>query len=272
VTPPFQGWTFRDGMFGAGADVSASDRALRWGMSVFETVAIYDGRPLFLEDHLRRLELAVFAAGGTWRAVGLIEAVRALVASASLDRGNLRLYALAGPGGVETPFAAEPILAIFEAMPFPGADEVTKGLRVGISRAPLPSVLGGWKTGNYWMHVQTLAHARRQGLDEALVFDWGGALVSAAMANVCLRLEGHWHTPPRSSGARDGVVLAWVRRHRDVEEAALDFEAIARADEIFLTNSRLGVMPVAEIDGRLLPSQKAGGELAALYREEILRA
>jgi branched-subunit amino acid aminotransferase/4-amino-4-deoxychorismate lyase len=43
------------------------------------------------------------------------------------------------------------------------------------------------------------------------------------------------------------------------------------ADECFLTNSRLGVMPVSEIDGRQLPSREAGMALAALYRERILR-
>lgn len=267
---PVQGWTFSGGAFRRGADVPAADRAFRYGMSVFETVAVYDGRPLFLEEHLRRLEQAVFAAGGPWRVTGLDDALRGL--AAGLGRGNLRLYATAGEGGVETPFAAERIYAIFETMNFPDAGQVKHGLRLGISRAPLPCVLGGWKTGNYWMHVQALARARGQGLDETLVFDMGGGLVSAAMANVCLLIDGRWHTPERASGARDGVVLAWARRHRDVEEAPLDFESVARAREIFITNSRLGVMPVAEIDGRALPARGDGGELAALYREEVLRA
>ena len=45
-------------------------------------------------------------------------------------------------------------------------------------------VLGGWKTGNYWPHVQAFATARENGFDEALVLNIEGAVISASMANV----------------------------------------------------------------------------------------
>jgi branched-subunit amino acid aminotransferase/4-amino-4-deoxychorismate lyase len=78
-------------------------------------------------------------------------------------------------------------------------------------------------------------------------------------------------TPPLALGARDGVVRAWVADHIPVEESPLVVEDLASSAECFITNSRLGVAPVAEIDGRKLPSRAAGDWLAVLYREEILR-
>ena len=57
-----------------------------------------------------------------------------------------------------------------------------------------------------------------------------------------------------------------------VDESILAVEDIRVADECFLTNSRLGVMPVAAIEGRCLPSRSRGAALAAFYREKFLCA
>ena len=55
-----------------------------------------------------------------------------------------------------------------------------------------------------------------------------------------------------------------------VDDCLLSLEDVNQADECFLTSSRLGVMPVAEIEGRSMPSRNRGEALAALYREKIL--
>ena len=44
---------------------------------------------------------------------------------------------------------------------------------------------------------------------------------------------------------------------------------LAAADEIFLTSSGLGVMPVSELEGRVLPSRATGGQLRVEYAREI---
>ena len=82
--------------------------------------------------------------------------------------------------------------------------------------------------------------------------------------------NGRLLTPATDSGARDGVVRDWVLRQRPAEESQLAPEDLESADECFLTNSRIGVMPVTEIDGRRLPSRKTGDALATVYREEIV--
>lgn len=239
-----------------------TDRGFRYGMSVFETLAVFRGCKLFVEEHLQRLQRACAAAEFSFPA-DLAVALAAL----SCDNGMLRIYVTAGDGVFSHPADAVRTYALFDSMSFPPTDG---HFRTTLSRAPLACVLGGWKTGNYWPHVQALTAAKKQGFDEALVFNAGGALVSAAMANVFLVRDGRVLTPATDLGARDGVVRDWVLRHRPVEESQLAPEDLETADECFLTNSRIGVMPVTEIDGRHLPSRKTGTALATLYREEIL--
>ena len=135
---------------------------------------------------------------------------------------------------------------------------------------PSVPVLGGWKTGNYWAHLQAFAEARENGFDEALVLNIEGAVISASMANVFFVFGEMLRTPAASVGARRGVLRAWIKQMTHVEECLLSLDDLKEADECFLTSSRLGVMPVAEIEGRRLPSRNRGEALAALYRERIL--
>jgi branched-chain amino acid aminotransferase len=257
-------WTLVDGAFREGAAVPVTDRGFRYGMSLFETVAVFEGRLLFWEEHLARLHRAGAAADF---ALPEIPAFPELPGAT----GMLRLYVTAGDGAPSARAEAPRVYALFESAVFPSPEAVARGLRLTVSRAPLASVLGGWKTGCYWPHVQAFGEARRQGFDESLVCNLQGAVVSAAMANVFVELGGRLVTPPLRDGARDGVVRSWVMANIPVEEGPVVVEDLDAAAEGFVTNSRLGVIPVSEIDGRVLPSRTAGNWLAALYREKILR-
>jgi branched-subunit amino acid aminotransferase/4-amino-4-deoxychorismate lyase len=59
------------------------------------------------------------------------------------------------------------------------------------------------------------------------------------------------------------VIREWVIGRRKVEERRLFREDVLRADEIFLTNSWIGVMPVATLEGRPLGPRSIGPRLAA---------
>ncbi len=256
-------WTLVEGIFREGGTVPISDRGFRYGMSVFETIAVRGGRWLLADAHLERLARACQAAGFS------APAISELPAAELLPDGMLRVYVTAGDGVPSALATNSRTYALFDDAAFPSAEDIAKGWQVAVSRAPLGVELGGWKTGNYWSRVQAFTEARRSGCDEALVFNSQGALMGAAMANVFLVTEGRIFTPAQSMGARDGAVRHWLKTRIPVEEALLTLEDVANAGECFLTNSRLGVMPVAVIEGRMLPSRKTGETLAVQYREEI---
>jgi 4-amino-4-deoxychorismate lyase len=260
----FRAWTLVDGAFREGAALPLTDRGFRYGMSVFETLAVRQGKILFLNQHLAALEIACAKAGFR------TERAEALGGLKDLPDGMLRIYVTAGDGAALASADECRTVAFFESAEFPRPGDVSRGIRIGISRTPTVSVLGGCKTGNYWPHVQAFAAARENGFDEVLVLDIQGAVISASMANVFFVFDGMLRTPSVRIGARQGVVRAWIKEMTPVDETLLSLEEIRKADECFLTNSRLGVMPVAEIEGRSLPSRNRGEALAALYRERIL--
>jgi len=249
-------WRFRSGLWEPCEGVPLEDRGFRYGMSVFETVAIHRGRALFFEAHLERLARAAHLVG--WGEVvvpGIPEAC------AEKQGGVVRLYVTAGAGRPGDAFCGS-VYALFEEC------EVGTGfpaVRAASSAAPYLPRPGGWKTGNYWRNVDALAEAQAMGVDEVLLFNPSGCLVCAGMANIFLEIGGVWKTPALEAGARDGVVRAWVKGQMPVDETLLAADDVARCTACFLTNSRIGVRAVSEIDGR--PLRDGLAALQKNYRE-----
>jgi len=238
--------------------IPLTDRGFRYGMSIFESVRVVGGEPEFFEQHRTRLLGACaerdFAVDE--RALAVADE---LLRSAQSD-GFGRIYVTAGDGPPSAPATAPRVFVFLEPRDPPADDD---SYEVTICEDPYRAPFGGLKTANYWFNADALANARRRRFDEALLFNDLAELVSACCANVFLVHGDRIATPPRSSGPRPGVIREWVLARRRVEERRLRREDVLSADEIFLTNSWLGVMPVATVEGRPLGPRSIGPRLAA---------
>lgn len=250
----FLGWHWNGETFSSADQVPLTDRGFRYGMAVFETIRLRGGEPEFFPQHRARL-LSACAE----RSLALEEKV-ADAAAALLEgrQGVARIYVTAGDGTPGAP-AVPRVFVLFEERP----PATAESCEVTICDEPHRPLFGGLKTANYWFNADALARAQLRGFDEALIFNDFAELVSACMANVFLVHGRRISTPPRSSGARAGVIREWVIARRKVEERRLRREQIVSADEIFLTNSWCGVLPVATLEGRPLGPRAIGPKLAA---------
>ena len=235
------------------------DRGFRYGMSVFETITVAAGRPLLLGEHLERLRRAAGTCGLDLPPLPEFEFSR-------LWTGLMRFYVTAGPGAPGDAYEGN-VYALFDQA------EVgwnLSALRVISCAAPYLPRPGGWKSGNYWQNIEALGQAKRAACDEALLFNPAGMLVGAAMANVFLQIDGKWVTPALETGARDGAVRSWVLSHFVANEEILESRDVARCSAAFLTNSRIGIRSVRELDGRPLADDAAG--IQQKYFDDIFAA
>lgn len=266
---PFS-WQFQEDKLIDAHTIPIWDRGFRYGMSVFETILLHRGRAVLVAEHLERLQKASAAAGFVLP-VGLRSAlVRRIEELGGSFSGMLRIYVTAGSGAPLSETRESRVYVFGEEAEAPSALERERGWNLHVCRAPITAILGGWKTGNYWPHIQALMEARQSACDENVMLDLAGSVVSAAMANLFALIDGEWLTPPLACGARDGVVRDWVMQNSSAREEVIVLEALLRATECFLTNSRIGIQPVRSIDGRELPSQSAGRLIYDTYREKIL--
>ena len=256
-------WRYESGGWMPCDAVPIEDRGFRYGMSVFETIAIYQGKAVFLEAHLERLTRAADAMG--WGKMG-VPTIRGVISYGQDARatGVVRLYVTAGPGHPGDPFCGS-IYALFEECEVGTEFSAARVVSSPALYLPRP---GGWKTGNYWQNVEAQLSARHAGVDDVLLFNPAGALVCSSMGNIFLEIDGAWKTPALETGARDGVVRAWVRGQIPVEETLLGADDVARCTACFLTNSRVGVRAVSEGDGRPLQTDVQALQLS--YRNDVL--
>lgn len=238
--------------FIANAGLPLSDRGFRYGMSVFETIAIRNGAPLLADEHLTRLSESAAAADFRPPA-GWLEATRSLMTRPPVEDGVVRVYLTAGDRDGDVSRVA----LLFEAMP--ALTDLAHARAVTVEFAP---ALPFGKTGNYWPHIR----ARPPGGEEAILCTPGGLLLGGAMANLFLLIDDVLTTPRRP--VRHGIVRDWI----GAAEADLTRGDLPRARAAFLTNSRLGLLNLTAIDGRALPGDPLVGILWERYRREVLRA
>jgi branched-subunit amino acid aminotransferase/4-amino-4-deoxychorismate lyase len=228
-----RGWLHRDGAWTVAEALPFTDRGVRYGMSVFETIGVRDGRALLFHAHAARLAAAAKALLG-------IDIEPVLPPLETGERGVLRLYVTAGDGSPSDAVSAPRLFALFEALQSDAPDFQTARLHP----EPVTPFAHGAKTGNYWMQCDAQSAARAAGFDHALLSDRDGYLLSGAMGNVFFVYEGQLCTPSSGLSVRAGVVREWVMTQEKVQEVGFKAPDLEKVGEIFLTNSRLGVMPL----------------------------
>ncbi|HEX8309955.1 MAG TPA: aminotransferase class IV, partial [Chthoniobacteraceae bacterium] len=249
-------WTWDGAAFVPCTTLPLSDRGFRYGMSLFESIRVARGQPLFLREHLQRLHQACFRRHIAVDARAL-EAVARLLRGSALD-GLARVYVTAGDGSVTSPAAHPRIYVFAESRPAPDQQPY----EIGVTEETFHALFGGLKTGNYWPNLSALENAYARGFNEALLFNERAELVSACMANVFLVHGGAVRTPALECGARNGVMRELVLKHLPVRQGSLFVQDVTSAEEIFLTSSWIGIRSVALVSGRPLSSRKVAESLA----------
>ena len=140
-----------------------------------------------------------------------------------------------------------------------GIDLVTSSLR-----RPPPDVLDpGVKSLNYLNNVLAKQEARRQGVDEALLLNTGGRVAETSVANVFCARHGEISTPPASEGALEGITRRTLLELAGTlgipaAERCMTRSDLFSADEVFLTGTGAGIVPVGSLDGRTIGAGKPG--------------
>jgi len=126
-----------------------------------------------------------------------------------------------------------------------------------------------FKTLSYLSRVQAKGEAG-EAEEERVMLNERGEMASAAMANLFWVREGKLRTPARESGCRAGTVRRWVleRSGQNVEEGKWKTAELEDAEEIFLTNARIGIKPVRSWQGRKVGGMGLAKKMAeAFWRE-----
>ena len=119
--------------------------------------------------------------------------------------------------------------------------------------------------------------ARMAAYDEALLLNEKGYLSELSSGNMFIVIGGVLKTPPEDSGFISGVVREVVLQiasqlDKETIETDITLEDLYQADEAFLTNSVLEIMPLTSVNNRIVASGKSGkmtNEILGVYRDMV---
>jgi branched-subunit amino acid aminotransferase/4-amino-4-deoxychorismate lyase len=235
---------------GAAAKVPPWSPAVLWGAGLFETVGCQDGVPLLWEAHVARLSRGLARLG--WRGGALPDRSRV--------EQLLQRSGVTGSGVVR--LVAQCLGARFRVVSWanrfrPPRQWRQHGVRLATLWVPA-GPLTDLKSCAYLAHRWARGEARRAGADAALFIDTDGVVREADAANVFVATGGVVLTPPAPRRCLAGVMRAWCLAALgaagiSVEEGDLTPAEVERAEEVWLTSSLAGLVPVCAVDGRPVP-------------------
>jgi 4-amino-4-deoxychorismate lyase len=242
--------------------ISSLDRGLWYGDGVFETIAVQDGRPRFWLRHLARLT-AGCGRLGIPRPEGQCLLDEALKLIPDVDRGVLRIIVTRGCGGRGyRPAGTAPPTRVMQLHPWPDYPERCRvsGVRVRLCRLRLGQnpALAGIKHLNRLEQVLARAEWDDPAIMEGLLLDGEGRLVEGTMSNLFLIRDGVLMTPDLNRCGVAGVLRTVVMElavgvSMPLRVGAFGLDDLGEADEVFLTNSLIGIWPVIAIEKRAYP-------------------
>ena len=271
----------------AQASVPLRDTGLLHGAGVFTTMRSYNGRVFRIDQHLARLRdsCEVLFIPLQHKDDVLRDAASELLKRNGLADARLRLTVTRGAAQADplhgTHFQPNVFLTASAVEPY-STEFYERGLTVIVldeQKLNPFDLQAGHKTVNYLSRLAALREANRRGAGEALWFNVFNYLQSGSISNVFIVKDDTLITPATNAELRDANVaeaskhtksalLPGVTRGAVLEIAALekisirlasiDINQLLAADEVFLTNSVMQVMPVTRIEQKAIGSNKPG--------------
>ncbi len=240
------------------------DDGVQFGLGVFETICLKEGKPVLLERHLERMNESLKSLG-IQKEITLEEAESRLkeqLPEGSEERKNLPpLHAL------KIMASGENTIMVTRSNPYT-EERIRKGFSLAYSAVKRneTSPLVFHKTMNYGDNILEKRRTAALPIDEVLFLNTRGELTEGSTTNLFLVINGALVTPKVSCGLLPGVLRRFVLEHEDCQERVLYPEDVQKAEECFVTNSLMGIMPVRNLEEKQFTSDAVTGKVLEEYQ------
>ena len=266
------------------AKVSILDRGFCYGDGLFETMRACKGNIFRSDHHLERL----------FRSLPLIfidlpmtrQEVRAVLQE-TLNRNKFKnaIIRLTVTRGINEPSfqidpEVPPTLVVHARPHHPLPKAIYRnGVQITLLTLPAPTLPGvnqGLKTCNYLSNILVREISQRQGSMEGIIVDPILGVTEGATSNLFIVKQGVLKTPAVNNSVLEGitrrVVLEIARDHKiPIEKGLLTAEDVLTADEVFITNSGIDIVPVVRVDNASIGNKKPG-VLTRFILDEFLKS
>jgi branched-chain amino acid aminotransferase len=245
--------------------------SLHYGWGVFEGIRAYErdggGSAVFrLTDHLQRLfrSAKIYHMEPPVSLEGAIKVTKDLVAMNGVPTCYIRPIVFLGYGEIGLNPLTSPVRMAIASWPwgaYLGEESFEIGVRVKVSswRRLDPNIIppAAKATGQYLNSSLAKAEAVKAGYDEGILLNTNGYVTDGSGENVFMVRDGTLCTPPLAAGCLAGITRASILQIAADEGIAVRETDLVRtdlylADEAFFTGTAAEVVPIREVDDRVL--------------------
>ncbi|MDN3514324.1 MAG: aminodeoxychorismate lyase [Candidatus Brocadia sp.] len=257
--------------------LSALDRGFLYGDGLFETIRAYTKKPFRLEDHITRLLNSAqhFEIPFHYTFREIQQTIEQLLTLNNLPDAYIRMTLSRGCGanGLIPTGMCNPTFVIHTKplVPYP-----TSLYKTGVSLITSPirrsttCPISSHKTLNYLTNYLIKKEAVEKGVHDALVLNTDNYVAECAVSNIFLVERATVITPSLKANILPGItrkVILELCKENGIHasEELFSLKRVLAADEVFLTNSLMEVMPVSKIDERLIGRRVPGTITSLLH-------
>ena len=246
--------------------ISVEDRGFQFGDGIYEVMKFLRKAPIFVNDHYARMEqgLGELEIRNPWTEEQFTRVLLELLERTAFDDGII--YVQVTRGEAERvhfyPEGMEPTAILYSRrFTFPDATKKERGIRT-ITTPDIRWKLCRVKSVNLLGNVLAKKKAQRARADEALFVE-NGVVREGASSSLFLVHDGRLISHPADPCILPGTVhgrvisLAMAEKIRVDERPIRDYELL-NPQEAFITSTTQGVMPISEIDGRIIGNGRRG--------------
>ncbi|WP_297439049.1 aminotransferase class IV [uncultured Clostridium sp.] len=202
---------------------------------VFETILVKN-TPVFLSKHIERLNKSI-------KLLNIKQTIDKLDVLNFIVENNIKNCVL------KIVVSEKNIIATTRKIIYNDKDYNT-GFKLKLSSVirNSTSLLSYIKSTSYSENIIERSKAKELGYDEVLFLNEAGFISECSMSNIFWVKKDIIYTPDIKSGLLNGIIRQWIIENYNITQEKFDLKNILNADEIFITNSVMGIMKVSMID------------------------
>lgn len=249
------------------AVIPVDDLSIMRGVGVFDFMRTFGGRPHSLKKHVARLENSAHEIGLElpWTQDDIIAIVNATLEKNQLPEANIRIVITGGSSpDFITPQGKPRLLVLVTPISPPPAEWYENGVKIitVCSRRNLPEA----KSIDYIRATIALREAKKAGAVEAVYLDRERRVLEGTTSNIFAIVDGVLVTPGNNilPGITRKAVLDISRTMMESRVSGLSLESLCKAEEVFITGSGKGLVPVVQVDEHTIGSGRPGPKTTLL--------
>ncbi len=264
--------------------ISSDDRGFLYGDAIFETLRTYNGNPFKLTEHLERMRSSAEKLRLSYECSNaeISENITKLLEKNSVQDAYIRITLSRGEGGSALQMSdGLRSTILIQVKPFTPYDEqlYKKGMSLCVSkqRRSTTSTICRHKTTNLLTSILLKEEAGSKSAHDSIVLNTDGYVAECVVSNIFMVNNGSVVTPSLDTNILPGITRRTVldicqNSGIPAREESFKIESLIKAEEVFITNSLMEIMPVSRIDdyqiGKSVPG-KITQQIMSAYKRLI---